>query len=449
MKKVVIINSPLYIEKNSKNIEDYLPPLGLGIIYSAIENKFNVSFIDSLADNLGVDDVITKLLKSKNINFVCINIFTTNFSLVKKIVEEVKNKIHWIIGGISTKSLYKEIFKWETDNQIDIVYGDGEIITEKIINSSLTKAPNDENENCRFFIIDPLSQYYVKDISYEILNRRIFKHEPQINFFSEIEACIYTSRGCPYNCAYCVAAHSRNKELGNNIRHKSVDSIILELENIKKQYIDVVAIRILDDLFLNDKKSFENAIYIFNKFNFSWRAMCHIKSIVKIDDKTLKDIVKSGCKELFIGIESGSSSILNRIHKINDIDIIITNVNRVLNSGIDVKAYFICGFPNEKESDLKKTLELASILTISGKEKDVKFRNSTFQFRPYYGTELYDEIVKTQKLHSESILYSMQSSEKINFQVRNKSFNFDSGNYSSINDEKLIEFIKKMNKLND
>ncbi len=303
MKKVVIINSPLFEEKDSNNNnEDYLPPLGLGIIYSAIEHKFDVTFIDSLADNLGVKDVIS-ILKNRKANFACINIFTTNFSLIKKIVEEVKTKIHWVIGGISTKSLYNEIFKWETDNQIDIVYGDGEIITEEIINSSHAIEPYDKEEKRRFFLIEPCSQYYVKDISNEILNRSIFKHEPQINFFEEKEICIYTSRGCPYNCAYCVAAHRRNKELGNTIRRKSGDSIVLELENIKKQYPDVVAIRILDDLFLFEEDNFQNAICIFNKFNFSWRAMCHIKSIVKVDDQTLENIAKSGCKELFVGIE--------------------------------------------------------------------------------------------------------------------------------------------------
>jgi anaerobic magnesium-protoporphyrin IX monomethyl ester cyclase len=84
MKRVIILNSPLYEEINPKNKEDYLPPIGLGIIFSAIEKKFNVSFIDSIAENLSVDLVIALLEKEKP-DFVCINIFTTNYSLVKLI----------------------------------------------------------------------------------------------------------------------------------------------------------------------------------------------------------------------------------------------------------------------------------------------------------------------------------------------------------------------------
>jgi radical SAM superfamily enzyme YgiQ (UPF0313 family) len=445
-KNIIVINSPVFEKNNPNNKEDYLPPLGLGVIVSALENKYNVKFIDALADDLGVEDIIAILVK-ENVKYVCINIFTTNYNLVKQIVEQTKAEIHWIIGGISTKSLYKEIFNWDTENHVDVVFGDGELIVENIIDSTVLESPNDYRENRRFFIIYPTSKYYVSKISGEIINRRIFKYEPHINIYNEYEVCIYTSRGCTYSCAYCVAAHNRNKELGN-IRLKNVNSIVSELENINKSYSNVVTIRILDDLFLSSQNNFNDAVLIFSQFEFFWRAMCHIKAIASIDDKMLANIAKSDCKELFVGIESGSSAILNKIHKTDDINIIIKSVQRALISGIDVKGYFICGFPNEKSEDLEKTLELAKNLTKFAKDKKVKFRNSTFQFRPYYGTDLYDEIAKTKNIPYNSILTLMKTSEKINNEIRNKSFNFDSGNYSSVSDDVLHKYIKKMSDLN-
>ena len=33
--------------------------------------------------------------------------------------------------------------------------------------------------------------------------------------------------------------------------------------------------------------------------------------------------------------------------------------SKILEAGIDLKGYFICGFPKETEEDLKKTFELA------------------------------------------------------------------------------------------
>lgn len=446
MKRVTILNSPLYEEINPKNNEDYLPPIGLGIIFSSIERKFRVRFVDSIAENLSVEAIINILEKEKP-DFVCINIFTTNYNLVKKIVERAPVCLHWIIGGISTKSLHAEIFSWITDSQIDIVYGDGERIVESIITSTISEKPKVFKDKRRFFIVDKHSTYYVKTISNEMLNRSIFKSEPQLNIYDEYEVCIYTSRGCPYHCAYCVASHHRNTELGS-IRRKDIKSILSELEAIQAHYPEAVSIRVLDDLFLSDRVSFESAVYIFNRFRLNWRAMCHIKSINNIGNNMLLRLSKSGCKELFVGIESGSPDILIKIHKTSDIDMIERSVKRILNAGIRVKGYFICGLPGETEEDLEKTLKLATILKQHSNDKGI-FRNSTFQFRPYYGTDLYDEIVSGSGMESNSILLNTKDSVELNTKVRNKSFNFESGNYSSVSRDTLISYIVKMNQLNE
>ncbi|WP_456421025.1 B12-binding domain-containing radical SAM protein [Lutibacter sp.] len=440
MKKIIAINSPIFEDKDVKNNEDYLPPLGIGIVVSSLD-EYDIEFVDSIADNLSLQEVLSKINAIKP-DFILINIFTTNFLLIKKIVENILINTHWIIGGLSTKSLYSEIFKWETHNLIDVIYGDGELIVNDIINSSLQEQPIQKDNSKRYFIVNKTSKYYVKDISEEKLNREIFKNEPQINIHNELEISIYTSRGCPYNCAYCVAASSRNRDLGV-VRRKNSNKIIAELDEIKTIYPKVTAIRVLDDLFLSNKQSFNEATLIFNRFRFNWRAMCHIKSINSIEDKVLENIKDSGCRELFVGIESGSPQILKRIHKTDNIDTILKSVERVLKIGISVKGYFICGFPNETVDDLRKTYELATKLTDFSKKHKGKFRNSTFQFRPYYGTELYDEIVEVSNISKDSILYKVKISDSINKNVRDKSFNFDSGNYSLISDEELNNYIKK------
>jgi hypothetical protein len=50
-KKIIVINSPVFEKNNPNNKEDYLPPLGLGVIVSALEIKYDVKFVDALADN--------------------------------------------------------------------------------------------------------------------------------------------------------------------------------------------------------------------------------------------------------------------------------------------------------------------------------------------------------------------------------------------------------------
>lgn len=447
-KRIVVISSPLYENTHASTNEDYLPPLGLGLVYTALKTQFNVEFIDCLAENMTTDNLIAYLNK-QCFDVICINIFSTNYIQVKKVVESVLCCHHWIIDGISTKTLYPEIFKWETAAKISVVYGDGELIVSDIINDNVNQVSiSVEHENRKFYCIDKDSGYYNTNISCEILDRRVFTSEPEINIFGEKEICIYTSRGCPYNCAYCMAACSRNHELGVP-RHKTPDRVIHELKTITETYTDVEAIRVVDDLFLYNEKSFLDAIAIFNNFSFKWRAMCHIRSIrVLKDDSILNKLFDSGCRELFIGIESGSPKILHDIHKTASIEIIKESVIRILNVGISVKGYFICGFPDETINDLEQTYELARYLTVYAKEHNLHFRNSTFQFRPYYGTELYDKIVSKNNIRYNSLLYNTRISERINFHIRNKTFNFDSGNYSLVKDDDLHDYIMKMNNLN-
>lgn len=111
-------------------------------------------------------------------------------------------------------------------------------------------------------------------------------------------------------------------------------------------------LRLLDDLFLADRQHIEDAIDIFRHFLVHWRAMAHVKSLLPNADllSALKD---SGCIELFIGIESGSSEIREFINKIGTVNEIKQTVKEPLDAIINVKGYFMYGFPEETLEQMK------------------------------------------------------------------------------------------------
>lgn len=204
--KILFINSPLFRDENEDNSEDKLPPIGLGYIATHISNiGHKVEFLDAVANVIGVKYIIEKI-ESAHPDFVAINIFSTNYELVKEIVTSVKSEVNFIIGGIVTKSLYKLINDWDTENHIDVVFGDGELITEGIVNNNLVQEPDAIAHNRRFFSVDHKSPYFIQDISSLPLNRSFFEHEPIPNHHGDLEISIVTSRGCVYDCAFCSAA---------------------------------------------------------------------------------------------------------------------------------------------------------------------------------------------------------------------------------------------------
>lgn len=341
--KTIIINSPLFRHRNDLYDEDSLPPIGLGYIATILQNNgIDVKLIDAVHQRIPLNDLVDTLNAIKP-NFLASNIFTTNYDLVKDMVEAIKFETHFIIGGLSTKQLYKDIIHWDTSNKIDVVTGDGELITLDIVLNQLKDAPFFAQENKRFFLVDKKSEYEVKDISTVPLDRTFFLNEPINHPLGFVEANIVTSRGCIYNCAFCAAAKSLNNDY--SIREKTKESIIQELSEIQKNYPSVNSIRVLDDLFLKTNKTVEKAIKVFSNFNFHWRSMAHVMTFNNVSTEVMEALKNSGCHELFIGIESGSPKILAEVNKTKNISTIILNLTKIFVAGINMKGYFIYGFP--------------------------------------------------------------------------------------------------------
>lgn len=443
--KVLIINSPLFKYKNPLYDEDSLPPIGLGYIGSILREKgIDVELIDSVAKNIPLSELI-QLSEYKNTDFICLNIFTTNYDLVKEFVESFSiPTVRFIIGGLSTKTLYERICSWNIENQIDIVYGDGEFITYDLISDKVTQPPVFKNSNRRVFKVDNSSEYFPRDISDIPLDRSFFENEPIKNLYGITEANIITSRGCIYNCAFCAAARSLN--LDYSIREKSSESIIAELRHLQIIYSDLRSIRVLDDLFLKNRNTIDKAIAVFNYFNLTWRSMAHVQTFKGVDIDSLKELKRSGCSELFIGIESGSPKILKRIHKTSDVQIIKENLVKLLKVGISIKGYFIYGFPNETEEDFKMTYDLAFFLKQQSLKYETIFRTSAFQFRPYHGTELYHSIENNEGNIKQ--INSIEPNKNLSSLVGRLQFNFHSGNYSNEHIDVVHKYIYLTTNLN-
>lgn len=446
MTKTIIVNSPLFRHKNPLYDEDSLPPIGLGYIATSLRKaNIEVELIDAVFENIPLLD-LAELIKSKKPKYVATNIFTTNFEIVKNLIEKLDTEnIHFIIGGLSTRTLYKEILEWKIRNNLDVVFGDGETIVKDLVQNRLKEEAKYKKNNKRFFKVDHNSPYFSKDISYIPLDRSFFKNEPIIHPFGFKEANIITSRGCIYNCAFCAAAQSLNKDL--SIREKNEDSIVQEIQGIKDKYPSVTSIRVLDDLFLKTKYTIEKAISIFSRFDLQWRSMAHVMTFKGVSIETLKKLKKSGCSELFIGIESGSPRILKSIHKTSKIELIKENLTNVLKAGIDIKGYFIFGFPQENEEDFKLSYELAKYLKDTSIKYGANFRTSVFQFRPYHGTELYHNI-KDEKGEITNVVQT-KANDELSSLVGRIQFNFHSGNYSQEPLEVVHNYIYLTTNLNE
>ena len=442
--KVILINSPLFRNKNDLYDEDSLPPIGLGYIATGLKNNgIEVELIDAVHLRIPLPELHT-ILNEKCPDVIGTNIFTTNYELVKDLCEGVGISVRIVVGGLSTRELYKDIVAWNTDNPIDIVTGDGERIMLDIVRGSVEDQPFFEKTNRRVFRVDNHSRYLVSDISDVPLDRGFFQNEPIIHPLGFTEANIITSRGCVYNCTFCAAARSLNRDYP--VRERSVSSIRAELQEIAQHFPEVSSIRVLDDLFLKSKASVQKAIEVFRPFSFQWRSMAHVQTFRQVDDALMKELRKSGCHELFIGIESGSPRILDSINKTKDIAVIIQNITQAFKAGIHIKGYFIYGFPKETEEDMRMTYELAVALKELALQYGVNFRTSVFQYRPYHSTQIYHDLEAAGRSLD---VTQVEANQALSDLVGRLQFNFHSGNYAEVGYQIVEGYIYRTINLND
>lgn len=429
--EIIILNSPIYINSTDDG-EEYLPPLGQGYIASQlIKDGIHVEIIDCINERMGIDEVVQLINESTVLN-VALNIFSVNYEIIKSIVENVNRKVNWFFGGKAVKYLWKTMLDWQWNgNKVVYTIGECDTLYTDLLLNTCKEDPIYEKEMQKVYMVDKTSAYYPRKLDEYVLDRELFKDRAILNHYGKWEQCLIGSRECMYNCAFCGG--SRYANVNTTVRTRSSESIIREINEIISLDHRIESIRILDDLFLRNRQNVLQAIKIFNYFpNVNWRGMAHVKSLLNAKDlfEKLRD---SGCKELFVGIESGSSVIRERIHKDATVEEVIDVIKGLLEVGIDVKGYFVCGFPDETESQIMETVQLASKIKIIAQAVRGNFRATAFQFRPYHGTEIYDYLYKEGK-----IIDGYQNVKNTSSKMQ---YSFIVKNYSDVDDSLLKKSI--------
>jgi anaerobic magnesium-protoporphyrin IX monomethyl ester cyclase len=191
------------------------------------------------------------------------------------------------------------------------------------------------------------------------------------SFMPRPVGAIMSSRGCPHGCTFCV------RTFGRELKLRSAPSIAAEVDALAGRGIGHV--RFLDDTFTVDRQRVIDICGLLPAPT-SWTALARLQDL---DEELLGCMAAAGCRRLYVGVESGSQRILDRVHKGVTLEEIRTAVGRIKRAGIEVSAFFIVGAPGESAFEVEASIEFAL-------ELDPDFVIVTrMQYWP--GTDLYEE----------------------------------------------------------
>jgi len=124
---------------------------------------------------------------------------------------------------------------------------------------------------------------------------------------------IITGRGCPFRCAFCYEGSVPGK-----VRLRSVKNVIEEIRQELEFNPHIKYIWIADDTFTLEPRRLEDfsaeLAKLRKSYDFVWFCECHTSTLIKWPD-IISLMIESGLVRMQIGIESGSSSVLEMYRK--------------------------------------------------------------------------------------------------------------------------------------
>jgi len=202
-------------------------------------------------------------------------------------------------------------------------------------------------------------------------------------YSSEDLGVILTSRGCPFRCSYCY--HPWRGRVNFRSAQNVVDEMLLMYHDHNVRHF-----AIKDDSFTARRSHVEALCDAIDKekLKISWD--CTTRPNI-IDKSLLDRMVQSGCTVIKIGIETGSQRMLDVCNRGTTFEQVRKAARLFNDKGIFWSGYFMMGLPQEKEEDIKSTLDLMRELR--------PYYAGLGVYEPFPNTVLFDEAVEMGLIH--------------------------------------------------
>lgn len=258
---------------------------------------------------------------------------------------------------------------------------------------------------------------------------RYYTQIPQAHWrYNDRVVSIHGGRGCPFTCNFCY--HS------SKARYRKISEMLVEAEELIQRY-DANMVYFGDDLVLaNPKRAWEliEALKGLSR-KVEYSVSCRFDILNRMDDELLREMKRSGCRIMGLGIESGSQRILDIMHKKITVEQIKTGLRRLKDVGILPTVSIMVGQYTETPEDAE--MSLALMLEAVRYDKNIQFAFTITT--PFPGSELYEIALKEGKLNDDLDFYERFNPEK---QIGELTVNF-----TTMSDEEVRAYRAKMENL--
>lgn len=341
----ILLISPTVDTNKKTNKGLMMPQLSLYILKGLTPAVHEVITVEEEAEKVDLD---------MSCDLVGLSCMTANSPRAYELATEFRKRGRTVVlGGVHPTILPDEALQYADS----VVIGEAEGVWEQLLHDFV-----DGKLKRTYHKPEPdLSKYIPKDFS-NMLKRRLYNLIP-----------ILTTRGCPYHCEFCCVTNI----YGKKIRHIPIENVIRDIkESGARNFM------FLDDNIIGQARYAKELFTALIPLKIKWVGQASVSLLVK-DNDLMELAVKSGCKALFMGIESVSEDQLKTMHKaIKEIPALERALKKIRKMGILIHASMIFGFDNDNHETFHEAVDFL----IKNKVSTASFNALT----PYPGTKTFE-----------------------------------------------------------
>ena len=429
---------------NSKYIHS---ALSLKYIYNNIVDINEISVnVKEYTINENLQDIFADIL-SDTYDLIAFSCYIWNIEYIIKLCNDIKianEDVKILLGGpeVSYES-YEFMLRHKFADFI--IRDEGEVIFRKFVKSYIQ---DKDFSNIPSFLYRENGKIIENEYEPPIDNLALIRGAYDIFNKNDIkDKIVYyeTSRGCSYNCAYCLSSITKK------VRFFPYEKVISDIKKI----VDAGAkqIKFVDRTFNFDKNRTSNIIkYLCSidngKINFHFEITAHILQ----DD--LLDILKNVRQGLFqfeIGVQSTNKETIKSVNRVDNFEKIKEKVIKIKSFGnIHQHLDLIVGLPYEDIESLKKSfndvmnlrpdnLQLGFLKVLKGspiKEMTNEYKIKYREYSPY-------EVISTKFISYKEVIMVKHMEEMLEDYYNSMTYNYSLDYVFDVFDGDYFDFFKK------
>ncbi|MBN1364213.1 MAG: B12-binding domain-containing radical SAM protein [Syntrophaceae bacterium] len=383
MSKILLIKPRFYLPE----FYTITQPMGLMYIGAVLRKAGHEVKIHDCGSDCRDLRVLRRTITRWKPDFIGVSIIVTELEQTREIMRIIRGILPDVpvtFGGPWPSANPGESLK--TFGADFVVIGEGELVFPELVEALNKGLPTESIAGTASVVdgrikINP-GRYLTEDElnalpfpAWDLLDHKLYAKMPS----GAVVGCrhymaIVTSRGCPFQCAYC------HRTMGKIFRKRTAQSVLAEMEELRFRY-GFKEFEIIDDCFNVDRERMYAVLTGIQ--NRLCGVKLHFANGLRADMLEPEDMLffkQAGTVSVSFAIETSSPRLQKMIHKNLNIDKAILAINAAVDVGIYTSGFFMIGFPTESYEEASATVDFAV--------RSVLHRAAFYLVTPFAGTEL-------------------------------------------------------------